>query len=227
MNCAKTILILDTETTSLDPATGRLIEVAAAVYSVEHRSLVRARSWLIEGATNEAEAVNGIAPALLSHGIEEAAVMRQIHAIATKECEVIVAHNASFDRQWFEPSIQNLAWACSCDDMEWPRKSTSRSLAALALAHGVGVVSAHRALDDVMTLVRMFERAAELGADVPAMIARALRPKAKYQALVSYDDREKAKAAGFRWDGATKTWTRTLAREDVAALPFQVREVPE
>lgn len=219
------LLILDTETDSLDPKTGHLLEVAAAVWSVDHRTLIRARSWLVQAPSNAAIAVNGIPEGILSRGVERAEVMRQVYAVAIKECSVLVAHNAEFDRAWFAPEIERLNWVCSCDDIEWPRKTTSRSLTALALAHGVGVVSAHRALDDVLTLVRLFERAAELGADLPAMLARAQRPKGRYQALVSYDDRELAKAAGFHWDGTTKAWIRTMAKDDVSALGFKVREV--
>jgi len=57
------------------------------------------------------------------------------------------------------------------------------------------------------------------------MIQRGMRPKATYQALVSYDDREKARLSGFRWKPDTKQWVRTMAMADVANLPFDVREV--
>jgi len=217
------ILVLDVETSGLDAAKDRVIEVAAAVYSLEHRAMVRARSWLIAGETNEAESVNGIPPALLSKGIDFDVVSRSIREIASRECQAIVAHSADFDRKWFSPDVQALPWVCSMRDLTWPRSATSKSLVALALAHGVGVSAAHRALDDVMTLVRVFERAQELGADVPAMIASALRPKVRVVSLAPFEDRERVKAAGFEWNAAKREWWRKMPAEDVAALPFAVR----
>lgn len=97
-------------------------------------------------------------------------------------------------------------------------------LVHLALAHGVPVFTAHRALADVDTLVRTFQAAAKM-TDVSAMLARAMRPKVHVQALVSFDDREKAKSSGFAWGPTTKMWTRRMASEDVASLPFKTKEI--
>ncbi len=51
------------------------------------------------------------------------------------------------------------------------------------------------------------------------------RPRKKVAALVSYDDREKAKAAGFAWDGPSKTWWREMPVDEIAGLPFKTREL--
>jgi DNA polymerase-3 subunit epsilon len=219
----KRILIIDTETTGLDETAAQVIEVAIAIYSVEHRSLVRARSWLVSGETNAAEAVNGIPSGMLSQGIDFSVVNATVHNIAVKECDAIVAHGADFDRKWFSPDVQRLPWVCSMRDLDWRRKPTSKSLVALALAYGVGVSAAHRALDDVMTLVRTFERAAELGEDIAALLARGARPKVHVVSLAPFEQKDEVKAAGFAWDAGRKLWTRKMAADDVAALPFAVR----
>jgi len=228
LTAMKNILIIDTETSGLDRATGHLLEVATALWSVEHRSVVKVRSWILRAETNAAEAVNGIPVALVRehpHASNVHMTNQWVRAWAT-EADCIVAHNAAFDSQWFEDDVQALPWVCSCDDLEWPRASTSRSLTALALAHGVGVVSAHRALDDVLTLTRLFERAGEMSADVSAMLTRGMRPKGRY-AVSATDFSEArnalAKAAGFRWE--KPHWVRRMAREDVAGLPFDVKEL--
>lgn len=230
-----TILILDSETTSLDPSTGRLVEVGVATFSVKHGKHIRARSWLVRGETNEAEEINGIPAELLSLGDERESVMRMVHSIAVRESSAIVAHGADFDRQWFTPEIQKLPWICSCEDIVWPKRSPSRALSAVAIAHGVGVVDAHRAGPDVATLVRLFERVHEMGTDVAAMLAHASRPKVLVAADtpkpwdIGKDEYEAIKAsikdAGFRWDDPSKTWQRRMVREDIGTLPFAVREV--
>lgn len=223
------ILILDTETSSLDPATGLLLEVAFARYSLAH-GLVGVRSTLVRHTTLPDDFgydVHGIARDLLigeRPSVADAGTL--VYGAATQAAESlpIVAWNADFDRAWFPAQAQTLPWVDAMD-LDWPRKSTSRSLVATALAHGVGVVSAHRALADVMTMVALFDRAQELGVFLPDMVAKGLRPRAKFQAVVSFDDRDKAKAEGFRWEAETKRWLRTMAVEDAASLPFETREV--
>ena len=67
----KTIAILDTETTDVDPSKDTCFEVACVLWSVEHRAVIEARSWLLENAkleANPAIAINGIALALFVHG---------------------------------------------------------------------------------------------------------------------------------------------------------------
>jgi DNA polymerase-3 subunit epsilon len=111
------------------------------------------------------------------------------------------------------------------DDLPWD--GHSRKLVEIALAHGVGVSSAHRALTDVDVMARLLTRLRERGADLPALFRRAARPKALFYAVVPYERRQVAKDHGFRWDEAKhgKNWFRTMPVEDAAALPFPVRRV--
>lgn len=213
----KLVTIIDTETSSLDPKTGELLEVGAALWSVTHRSLVHASSWLFRAERNDAQAVNGI-PLVMAQEFGQQTFPRGLVEWAAAS-DAVLAHNAAFDRQWL-PQVEG-RWICTCDDIEWPEPTTSRSLTAIALAHGVGVVDAHRALADVLTLVRLLEAVSKRGHDVAAMLERGLRPKGTFKALVSYDDREQAKAAGFRWDAPSKSWLRTMALDDAGRLPFR------
>lgn len=226
MTTIRRIMLIDVETSSTDPATGALLEVAMAIYSLEHRSFVRARSWLVQAEENDAIAVNGIRPELLRSGVPAEDVHRQIQAIATKEVQAVTSWNWSFDGAWL-PELANMPNFCSMDDVPWPRPSTSKSLAAVALAHGVGVLDAHRALTDVMTMVRLFDRVSEI-ADLSELVAKAMRPKATFEVADKSFDEERnrlAKENGFRWDAGVRGWRRRMAIADVAALPFEVRRV--
>lgn len=215
------VLILDTETSSLDPATGHLLEVAIAGYDLQH-GLLNAHSWLCRAPTNEAERVNGIPVELVQNwGIPSREKAQDTIGGCAANFDAVVAHSADFDRSW----IGDLGkpWICTCDDVTWPKPSTSKSLVAIALAHGVGVSSAHRALADVMTLVALFDRVRE-SHDLGAMLARGLRPKARFVSLAPFDRKDEVKAAGFRWEPTQKVWTRTMAIEDAPTLPFEVRQ---
>ena len=220
----KTLAIIDTETSGLDPSKDVCVEVAVILYDIEHAAPIESFASLIRAKGNATEAVNRIPVPLLERAPADQAVWSVVRAMIER-ADVIVAHRASFDRAFLPAELRELRpFACSKFDIEWPHGKLGDHLVHLALAHGVGVMDAHRALTDCETLVRIFQRVAEQGADVPAMLARAMRPKVTVIAQVRYDDREKAKSHGFAWNPEARHWSRSMAREDVGSLPFPVRE---
>ncbi len=223
----KRVLILDTETTGLDPAVDTTIEVAAILYSVEHATVVSAYSSLMHAPGNAAEAINRIPPAALADAPQWDHAWSPVGGMVAR-ADAIVAHSAEFDRSFAPADFRSaLPWVCSKNDLKWPKQTReSPSLVALALEHDLGVAVAHRAMADCDLIARLFTRSRELGADLAAMLARGMRPKASFVALVSFEEKDQAKAAGFQWDGAKRQWLRTMAIEDAAALPFKTRQIP-
>ncbi len=219
------ILILDTETTGLDPAVDKTIEIGAILYSVEHGTPLGSFASLLRADANAAEHVNRIPAAAIREEQDPQLAWEVVEAMALK-ADAIVAHRAEFDRGFVSPALRDgHDWICSKFDIEWPKGQPGASLVQLALDHDLGVAYAHRALTDCDLLARLFTRCRELGSDIDLMLTRAQRPKADYVALVSYDDREMAKKAAFQWDGAAKLWKRRMFIEEAAKLPFKVREV--
>jgi len=218
----KYVALLDTETTGMDPKVDRTIEVAVALFDVAHAQPVISFASLIRGESNAAFAVNGIPAGMLPSAREADPVWRAVRWII-EPATVIIAHNAEFDWQ-FCPNFDK-PWACSENDFKWPGRERGGSLVHLALSLGLGVASAHRAMADVDTLSRIFTRLAERGHDLQAIIRHAMRPKAMFHSLASYDDREMVKQAGFRWDPSKKIWWRRMPEEDAKGLPFKVNKV--
>ena len=220
-----TIGILDTETGGLDPKVDPLVEVAVAVWSVDDGCLVSCWSDLVLGISNAAEPVNRIPVAALERGADRADVLANARAY-TGRCNVICAHRAEFDRGFM--GDLGKPWVCTKFECEWPNVKLGASLVETCLALGVGVTHNHRAITDVLLLARCFDAlfAREGAAGVRAMLDRAMRPRATFEALVSYEDREQAKAACFQWRPETKRWVRTMAIEDAEKLPFRTARVP-
>lgn len=218
----KYALILDTETTGLDPALHKCIEVAVILYDLVHASPVASYGSLLHSDSNEAEAINRIPVGVLRNARDPDSVWNMIRSLATY-ADVIIAHRAEFD-EGFCPKFDK-PWVCSKTAIEWPMAKTGEHLVHLALAHGIGVVSAHRAMTDVDIIARLLTRVAETGHSLPDMIKRAMRPRVKVAAIVSYDDRELAKSAGFQWDPQAKKWWKTMFAEDVAKLGFKTAEI--
>jgi len=227
----KNILFLDTETTGFDHEKDAVVEVAYALWSVPHRSMIDCRSFLIDsGQPNAAEHVNRIPDAMIRNHGRDWGSAQEDTARAISRADIVVAYNAEFDRGWFDEKVAEVRpWVCACDDIEWPTKTKSRSLIDVAIGHDVGVVHAHRAMSDVMLLVRLFESVARHGADIEAMLVRAMRPKARYLSLAPFSQKDEVKAAGFHWidDGREKGWFRNMAIEDAETLPFGVTRKPK
>ena len=223
----ETLLILDTETTGLSPEEHHCIEVGAVLFHVPGRSVLTQVSFLLPCQSNPASHVNGIDAALSRFPQPWPQALACFEAMV-ESCDAVLAHNAAFDRQWFGraplPVIPR-RWICSMEDLAWPAERHLRatpSVRDLALAYGVPVWAAHRALTDCIYLAQVLERCD----DLEALLVAALEPRQLYRAEVAYADRQLAKDAGFRWnDPVPRAWTRRLSRREADALPFQVHPV--
>jgi len=223
------LLILDTETTGLSPEQHQCIEVGAVLFSVPDRSVLSQVSFLLPCQSNAAEAVNGIAPALTQRMQPWQAGLACFEAMV-EAADLLLAHNASFDKQWFGlgslPAL-NKPWLCSMEDIRWPQERQLRSTPSvrdLALAYGVPVWAAHRALTDCIYLAQVFERCA----DLEDLLVQAMEPRRLYRARLSYEERHKAREAGFRWNQPVSgAWSRRLSEREVALLPFPVAPVDD
>lgn len=221
--------ILDTETTGLDPKQGDCIEVAFVRYSLQCSCMLDAHSFLLPAESNPMFDINGIPDQALDQWSWPAAnVWSRVDQLGTR-CDAILAHNSDFDFQWVPTTCTNLRsrpWIDTCNAVDWPRQhKPGMSLINLALAHGLGVTNPHRAISDCLLLAQLLHQVVELGYDIHQILAKGLRPMFMFEALVSYENRELASGAGFRWEKRSKQWLRKMAEEDTTALNFAVRKV--
>ena len=218
------LLILDTETTGLDSDKDQCLEVGGVLFNVPNRSILAQQSFLMPVESNEAEFINHI-PAHVSRikqPFREALVyLESLIDIS----DVLVAHNAEFDRKWFGknylPSVQK-PWLCSMEDISWPSERNLRfrpSVRDLALAYEIPVWSAHRALTDCIYLAEVFRRCS----DLEDLLLKGLEPRKLMRAKVSFEQRHLAKEAGFRWnDLIPGAWSRRLSAREASNLKFPV-----
>lgn len=219
-----TLLILDTETTGLDPDQDQCVEVGVILFDVAARAVLAQQSFLLPVQVNAAEPINRI-PAAVSQRSQPWRQALVWFETLVAAADVVVAHNAAFDRQWFGhgqlPAI-HCPWLCSMEDLRWPADRQLRarpSVRDLALAYGVPVWSAHRALTDCIYLAEVFARCE----DLEQMLLLGMEPRRLMRARVSFDDRHLAREAGFRWNDPVKgAWTRRLSERESAALSFPV-----
>lgn len=223
------VLLLDTETTGLDPEFDRAIEVAAVVYDIGLWSVIESYATLMKSnVPNKAVEINRIPDEAIKRGADSVEAWNYVDVMAAT-CDCIVGHNCDFDRQFVPENatiLRSKPWCCTQLGIEWPRQLKSGgTLISLMLEHGLGVVDPHRALNDCMAIARLFARCSELGFDVARMVEGGCEPRITIQALVSYANRDKAKSAGCHWEPETKGWIRSIRASQAEELPFKWKEV--
>jgi len=192
-------------------------------WSVELRTMLRAVSILLPADSNPAEHVNGIPVAALKH----AGIPATRWASASSwfgDCDAVVAHQADFDKAFVERHLTvDVPWICTREDVTWPKPSPGESLTAIALAHGVAIVAAHRALNDCLALMRLLEAVPDIDERLAAGYEHAKLPKLRMVSLAPFEQKDIVKEHGFKWDSARKQWWRVMAREDAEVLPFDTK----
>jgi len=215
-------LIVDTETTGLDANKDAVIELAAALYDVDLREVVWCYASLVPGCTkNPVAAINGINDQLLAKSQDlpdPFSIVREV----VDQADVIVAHNADFDRGMVKGRLGDKPWVCTVQQIRFPKATSSRKLAHLAADHGIPYVGAHRAMADVLMVAQLLGRVP----DLEAQLKGALKPAAIYQACVSYDQREQAKARGFTWNSTARRWERRMPIDEAEATKRPTNDRP-
>lgn len=220
------LLFLDVETTGTDPEKDEIIEIGMILYWLEGRTVLQRFSTLLPVDSNPAVHINGISvEATQRMRVVIPEVLGANLGTLFHATDYIVAHNADFDRKFmseFHPALDG-TWICTLHDFDWPTESRHHDLASIAIAHGLTVDGSdlHRAMADCELLRRLFDRIP----DLEARIQDALKPRAVFRAIVSYDDRMLAKDAGFTWDTPTKRWLKRLKIDAPRDFPFVVQQV--
>ncbi|MEI6031453.1 MAG: 3'-5' exonuclease [Synechococcaceae cyanobacterium ELA739] len=226
-SCPERLLVLDTETTALSREHGQCIEVGAVLFHVPSRAVLMQVSFLLPCPSNPAEAINGI-PAPVSRLSQPWQAGLACFEAMVEAADAVLAHNVAFDHQWFGqaplPALTK-PWICSMEDIRWPadrQLKATPSVRDLALAYGIPVWAAHRALTDCIYLVQVLERCPQL----ELLLQAAMEPRRLYRAQLGYAERHLAKEAGFRWNEPVRgAWSRRLSDREVAALSFVVEAV--
>lgn len=227
------LLGLDLETGgafNAPPETNFITEIGLVLWDTEFSQPVDFLSLLLKPdhpISPEAAEYTGISDELLTrHG--RPADIRTLQPIARlmKKADYIVAHNGrEFDRPLIEAAFSRFGlkvpatpWLDTQYDVDYPRNCASRNLIYLAGFHGMVNSFQHRAVTDVLTMLTILARY-----DIQQVIANSQRKWLIVQANVSYDEREKAKEKGFRWqsDGGRiyeKCWVKRVREEQLATL---------
>lgn len=217
----------DFETSGLSVEKNAITEVGMVLWDTDLRAPVKVMGYLVnpwagcewDPITSQ---INGITPELCAkYGYEDERALKQF-LLWYQMADMACAHNGRrFDRLFFNAWCARYGYDCQPDKI-WIDTNTdielgelehkkSRKLTYMAADRQFLNPFPHRAVFDVMTMLKVLD-----GYDLERVIYLAKQPDMMVQALVSYEDRELAKARGYRWQedprnpGGKNIWAQTI-----------------
>lgn len=220
-------LIVDVETTGLDPEKDTVTELGMVLCDMETKTPLVLYNELINDPNQppireEITDLTGITQEMIdNHGIAPEEALRKFVELAAG-ADAVLAHNAPFDRGMIEVSFSRLGetcpefqWIDSCVDVPYPASIKTRTLTYLAAEHKFVNPLSHRALFDCMTTFEVIKHY-----DPGVIYEMSLSPNVWVQCetIVPWKDpapegkkqNDLAKAIGFRFDGQRKIWSRQV-----------------
>lgn len=223
-------IALDLETTGLDTASDEIIEIGMVpfTYSLDGRifEIGEAFSRLRQPSIPippEVTAITGITNELVAGQTVDPAEVAAFVAPA----DLIVAHNAGFDRKFAERFCEAFAakpWACSLSQVEWGIEGFEGAKLGYLLA-GCGLFhDAHRAADDCRALIEILAHPLPVSG-TPALSKLLEAARATTCTIWAenspFEMKDALKARGYRWntgnDGRPKSWFREVPETELEA----------
>ena len=219
------LAVLDVETTGLDRQQDSIIELAIRCAHFDTRTgevIELLESW--EGLqspgvplSEEVSRLTGLTDKDLDgKSIDWAEVDHLLDGV-----QLIVAHNAAFDRPFMERysvAARNKPWGCSMSQVDWNKLGyPTRKLDVLSIYHGY-FVDAHRAFNDAnATLFLLTRRQPET--DFPyllELLENARKPVVHMKAKGSpFESKDALKQRGYGWNAKKKFWHRMLFQDEL------------
>lgn len=211
------LILLDTETTGLDPYKDEIIELAFVVvtYNVRWNTIISIDD-VYDGfnqpsqpITEEITRITGITNEMVAG---KRVTYDSFKDYLPKGKYLIVAHNAGFDRKFVDrayPEMVDKPWADSLTEIDWAKKGyTKNNLEMLMYKLGY-FYNAHRAVNDCLALgcVIHYNEA------IQELYNNALKAMLEVNISVPYNNKDLIKNFGFKFNGSNKTWTKNFNTE--------------
>ena len=235
-------LFVDCETTGLDVERDEAIEVAMLpfTYTVPDGRIAEVRhdeaQVYLQDPGRPLDPLITALTGLTDDDVRGQRIDVEAATALIKRTDLIVAHNARFDRPFFEralPATRGRPWGCSMRDVPWTAHGCpSAALHCLACHYGVFARDRHRALADCEVGVWLLAQHLP-GSERPVLAAlreSAWRETVRLWAVSApIEHKDALRARGYRWmpearRGIERAWWTELAPERLDAEREWLRE---
>lgn len=227
------VLGLDIETTGLDPNNDSVTEIGAVLYDVESCTPLEMMNRVIKTTDKIPDRIvrlTGITDEIVqNHGKDMLEVISEFNSLSS-QADYLVIHNAPFDLGFLkslEPvGIQGLDKPVIDTMRDLPIDDAvhqSVKLTHLCATHGFLNPFSHRAIFDVLSMLKVLSCY-----NFNGVIAYKNSPTIRVIANVSFEEKDKAKNAGFRWNGSKKYWFKEMKQHEFDGnldFPYDVEEL--
>jgi len=227
------LLGIDVETTGLDPSTDRITELGMVLYDTDANQPLKIYCEYvnIDGPVPEfITELTGITKTHLDiYGVSISEAM-QAYVKMLGIADHQVAHNAPFDRSMIDAEIARLSmaglppetpWIDTSVDVPYPKGIQTRKLQYLCPEHGFINPWSHRALFDVLSMLKVLSQY-----DIKEVVRIAGEPNITVMAICQkpwedkapdgQKDTDLAKGRGYRFNGESKQWQKTLKQSQLS-----------
>jgi DNA polymerase III subunit epsilon len=222
------IAVLDFETTGQDPRKSQVIEAAVALVGVTDDGRLGEVEEKYESFNDPGIPIPPLIERLTGINDDMVRGQRLDWARFVGVCdraEILVAHNARFDRGFLEvhSGSRGKKWACSSSMIDWRTAHfmPCGHLKHLAWEHNHFPV-AHRAMSDVDTVVhllRLVSRGDENRTYFQEMISNLNRRHFLVAAVNSpFESKDVLKEQRFRWNVKKKVWWKIVSEDQMESL---------
>lgn len=222
---------VDVETTSLDDD-AKIIELAIVTFTFASDgrvgSIVDAVGWFNDPGIPIPPLITEIT-GLTDNDVRGASIDIEMATALIHRADLVIAHNAAFDRVVLERELPTIPWAvkpwgCSYRDVPWREAGVDGGKLVHVLMQGCGLFyDAHRALDDCYAGVHALAQTFAMPA-LWFLLGAVERPTIRLWATgAPFSVKDKLKARGYHWNaeprpGRPKAWYRDLDGGDEAGL---------
>ena len=222
-------LFLDFEATDKDVQTARITQVAFSVWDIEEKKeLYHFSSLILPEGEYEIDPVAAQITGISKEQLEKfGAPFLEAFSVLVGHfsgVDFLAAHNLhNYDLPLLKNELNRVGRELGATpllvdtrfDIPWPEHIETRKLTYLGAEFGIVNPAAHSARHDVDLMALLLFRF-----PIEKTMERAKSPQVWVRANVSYDNREKAKAHRFLWDGNNKWWVKLLKQCDYEKLTF-------